>query len=146
LAYRLGTDGFIGRQFLWNFILDLVKAERDLNNVHIENHIISPNLVSAMLDSMEQEGLIQKSDNGYQAVLDKILSKKVISEFFWRRADQIKIENILHHFHFSCAKTAYGSTIPSAAFNHCQKMIDDLSAEALIKKNPIENSFSWNDI
>lgn len=145
-AYRLGVDKFIGRKFIWNLILDSIKLERPLNNISVDGFLISQNIVSNMLIAMKDQGLIEKEENNYHIVLDKVLSKEIIVEFCWCRADQIKIENILSHFHFATQKTAYGATGPSAAFIHCQNILNALYKEKLLNKSLVDDSFCWNDI
>lgn len=145
-AYRVKVDGFVGYQFLWNLILDTIKMENDVNALMVNERHLSQNIVSKMLNSMENEGLIKKEDNSYRAVLDKILSKDVISRFFWGRADKITIEEILNHFRFKPTCKVYGAITPSAAYEHTKQIIDQFCQEGKLQKATIGNSFSWSDV
>lgn len=143
-AYRLGVDKFVGRRFIWNLILDSIKSELPLNNLSVDGLPISQDIISNMLISMKDQGLIEKEDDKYYIVLDKVLSKETIVEFCWCRADQIKIENILYHFHFPIEINSYGAKVPSAAFIHCQNIVNTLHKEKVLNK-AVDNSFCWND-
>ncbi len=145
-AYRIGVDGFVGRQFLWNLILDNIKMENSIDVLTVDGRPISQNIICKMLNSMESEGLIKKENSIYKAVLDTILSKQVLRNFFSHRADQIKIEDILYHFRFKSSIISYGSKVPSAAFSHCQQVVNNLCNEGFIKEDTTNKSFSWNDI
>jgi hypothetical protein len=148
LAYRFGVDEYVGRQFLWNFILDAIKANKPLTQPLLchSNHPISQHLVSTMLEFMEKDGLIKKEGYAYCIVLDKVLSREVILDFCRQRADQITVANILQHFRFNPTCEVYGSTIQSQAFDHVKKIVDNLCAEDILKKSNLDTSFAWSDI
>ena len=146
VAYRLGVDKFVGRQFLWNLILDNIKVGNSLAQLQTDRHFVSQHIISKMLESMEREGLIEKEDGKYYVVLDKVLSREVILEFCHQRADQITTESILAHFRFNSNVTACGATGPSKAFYHCQQIVDKLCNEGVLKRSNMDNSFSWGDI
>lgn len=148
-AYRLGADGYIGYQFLCDLILDNIKMEKSIDNLIIEGRSISPNIVSKILNYMENEGLIIKENNVYRAVLDKILSKEIILKFCWGRVDKIKIEDILQHFHFNPTCKVRGATIPSRAFDHVRETLNQLCVENFLQKPTTEAYaafYSWSDI
>lgn len=153
-AYRLGVDGYIGYQFLWNFILDKIKMEKGTRDLDIEGRPFTPNIVAKMLASMEAEGLIKKEGSVYRAVLDKILSKEIILNFCWGRADVIKIEDILRYYRFASFATGERDLAwRSPAFNHCRKIMDQLSSDGMLQKNETScnetncsDLYSWIDI
>lgn len=148
LAYRFGVDEFVGRQFLWNFILDAIKAGDQLINLRLchHNYPISKHIISTMLEFMEKDGLITKEHGPWRIVLDKVLSRKVILDFCRQRADQITVKDILRHFHFDSIFKVNSDELPSAASSHCQQIINKLCDEGILKKSNLDDSFSWSDI
>lgn len=148
LAYRFGVDEFVGRQFLWNLILDAIKSGDSLTTLTLsrQNYFISQHIISKMLECMESDGLIQRENNAWRIVLDKVLSRDVILEFCHQRADQITVENILIHFHFAATVKAHGRQGETLAYNHCKQIIDKLCGEGILVKSRFDESFSWKDI
>lgn len=147
-AYRLGEDKYVGHAFLWNFILDHIKIEKDVRDIKIEGISLGLNIVSKMLASMEDKGLIKKENSVYLAVLDKLLSKDIILKYCWSRVDKIRIEDILKYFHFTSINTERKLIWYKPAFIHCQKIIDQLCIEGKLQKfetNDVD-FFTWTDI
>ena len=146
-AFKLTDKDLIGSKYLRNYVIKLLKKDEKLDiRLKIGTHLISPFLVSNILNDLVIEGVALREGKYFVPNIEKFISEDSIENICRHRLDTLTIENITKEIGFTAKVVAsFGEKAPSNAYIRCKHIV-----EALVQKNILVQDkfnidiFYWN--